>query len=245
MRKVAVVTGGAVRLGRAITLGLAEAGYDLVIHYNSSQGPARETAAEVEALGRRAVTVQADLSGGAGARKLSDAVTEAYGRVDILVNSAATFEEAELMQVDEESWDQVMNVNLKGPFLSVQATAEMLRECRGNVVNLVDLSAFQPWTRYPHHSVSKAGLMHLTKILARVMAPYVRVNAIAPGAVLPPDDFSAEERQREIERTPVGQLGTPEDIVRTVLFLAGSPFMTGEVVVVDGGRGLTGLGRGS
>jgi pteridine reductase len=165
--------------------------------------------------------------------------------VDLLVNSAATFEQAELMQVDEESWDQVMNVNLKAPFLTVQATAAMLKACRGTVVNLVDLSAFQPWTRYPHHSVSKAGLMHLTKILARVMAPHVRVNAIAPGAVLPPDDFSDADRSREVARTPVGHLGTPEDVVRTVLFLAGSPFMTGEVVVVDGGRGLSGLGRGS
>lgn len=245
MRKVAVVTGGAVRLGRAITLGLAETGYDLLIHYNSSAGPARETARRVEALGRRAVTVQADLSAGVGARRLADAARDAFGRLDLLVNSAATFVEADLMQVDEEQWDQVMNVNLKGPFLTVQATAAMLKACRGSVVNLVDLSAFQPWTRYPHHSVSKAGLMHLTKILARVMAPYVRVNAIAPGAVLPPDDFSDDERRRELERTPVGELGTPDDVVRTVLFLAGSPFMTGEVVVVDGGRGLGGLGRGS
>jgi NAD(P)-dependent dehydrogenase (short-subunit alcohol dehydrogenase family) len=245
VRKVAVVTGGAVRLGRAITLGLAEAGYDLVVHYNSSAGPARDTVRQVDALGRRAVSVQADLGTGAGARALAAAVDDAYGRLDLLVNSAATFERADLMQVDEEQWDQVMNVNLKGPFLTVQAAGEMLKACRGTVVNLVDLSAFQPWTRYPHHSVSKAGLMHLTKILARVMAPHVRVNAIAPGAVLPPDDFSDEERRRELERTPVGELGTPEDIVRTVLFLAGSPFMTGEVVVVDGGRGLSGLGRGS
>jgi pteridine reductase len=245
VRKVALVTGGAVRLGRAIALGLAEAGYDLVVHYNSSAGPARDALERVEALGRRAVTVQADLGSGEGARKLASAAEAAFGRVDLLVNSAATFERADLMQVDEESWDQVMDVNLKAPFLTVQATADMLRSCRGNVVNLVDLSAFQPWTRYPHHSVSKAGLMHLTKILARVMAPHVRVNAIAPGAVLPPDDFPEEERAREVERTPVGHLGTPEDIVRTVLFLAGSPFMTGEVVVVDGGRGLSGLGRGS
>lgn len=245
MRKVALVTGGAVRLGRAITLGLAEAGYDLVVHYHSSAGPASETVEQVEALGRRAVTVQADLGRGEGARKLAAAADEAFGRVDLLVNSAATFEQAELMQVDEESWDQVMNVNLKAPFLTVQAAAAMLKACRGTVVNLVDLSAFQPWTRYPHHSVSKAGLMHLTKILARVMAPHVRVNAIAPGAVLPPDDFSDADRSREVARTPVGHLGTPEDVVRTVLFLAGSPFMTGEVVVVDGGRGLSGLGRGS
>lgn len=245
MRKVALVTGGAIRLGRAISIGLADAGFDVLVHYNRSETAARETQRAIEALGRRADLVQADLSTGAGCSALADAARSGFGRLDLLVNSAATFEQADLMQVDEEAWDQVMAVNLKGPFLTVKACADLLQEHRGNIVNLVDLSAFQPWTRYPHHSVSKAGLMHLTRILARVLAPRVRVNAIAPGAVLPPDDFSDEDREREIRQTPVGTLGTPEDIVRTVLFLAGAPFITGEVIVVDGGRGLSGTGRGS
>lgn len=245
MRKVAVVTGGAVRLGRSISLGLAEAGYDLLVHYNRSELAARETVRAIEALGRRVETMQADLGTGEGAEALAETARTRFGRVDLLVNSAASFEAADLLDVDEERWDAVMALNLKGPFLLVRACADMLKACSGNVVNLVDLSALQPWTRYPHHAVSKAGLMHLTRILARVMAPRVRVNAIAPGAVLPPDDFSEEERALEISRTPLGQIGTPEDVVRTVLFLAGAPFITGEVIVVDGGRNLTGLGRGS
>lgn len=228
------------RLGRAVTLGLAEAGYDLLVHYNRSEAPARETADAVERLGRRAATVSADLSGADGAERLARAAREAYGRLDLLVNGAASFEEADLLDVDEEAWDAVMALNLKGPFLVVRAVADLLRDAGGSVINMVDLSAFQPWVRYPHHGVSKAGLLHLTRVLARVMAPHVRVNAIAPGAVLPPTDFDDDDRARELARTPVGRLGSPEDVVRTVLFLAGSPFITGECVVVDGGRSLEG-----
>ena len=122
----------------------------------------------------------------------------------------------------------------------MRAAADLLRQARGSVVNILDLSAFQPWVDYPHHAVSKAGLLHLTRILARVLAPEVRVNAIAPGTVLPPDGYDEEARSRERARTLVGQLGTPQDVLRTVLFLAASPFITGEVVVVDGGRSLKG-----
>lgn len=244
MQKVALITGGAVRLGRAITLGLAEAGYDVMIHYRSSSGPARETVRTVEGLGRRAEVVQADLSTGDGAEAVVAATREAYGRLDLLVNSAASFERAALLDVDEAAWDAVMAVNLKAPFLVVREAAGLLKDSKGSVINLVDLSAFQPWTSYPHHAVSKSGLMHLTRILARVMAPQVRVNAIAPGVVLPPDDFSDQERAHELARTPVGHLGSPEDIVQTVLFLSTSPFITGQVVVVDGGRSLGDPTRG-
>ncbi len=232
------------RLGRAVTLGLAEAGYDVMVHYNASEGPARETVRAVEALGRTAATVSGDLSTGEGAEAVGRAIRAVYGRLDLLVNGAASFVQADLLEVDETGWDRVMALNLKGPFLVVQAVADLLREARGSVVNMVDLSAFQPWVRYPHHGVSKAGLLHLTRVLARVMAPHVRVNAIAPGAVLPPDDFDDDDRARELARTPVGRLGSPDDVVRTVLFLATSPFITGECVVVDGGRSLEGPLRG-
>lgn len=238
MRKVALVTGGAVRVGRALSVGLAEAGYDVVVHYHRSEAAAREVVRAVETLGRRAVLVQADLADGEGATTVVAAAREGFGRLDLLVNSAASFDAAPLLEVDEARWDRVMALNLKGPFLTVREGADLLRACGGSVVNLLDLSALQPWTEYPHHAVSKAGLLHLTKILARVLAPEVRVNAIAPGTVLPPDDHDAESRRRERARTPVGRLGTPDDVLRTVLFLAGSPFITGEVVVVDGGRSL-------
>jgi NAD(P)-dependent dehydrogenase (short-subunit alcohol dehydrogenase family) len=238
VRKVALITGGAVRVGRALTLGLAEAGYDVVIHYHGSEGPAHEAAERVEALGRQVALVRADLSGGAGARAVVEAARGAFGRLDLLVNSAASFDATPLLEVDEERWDRVMSLNLKGPFLTVRAAADLLRSSQGSVVNILDLSAFQPWVEYPHHAVSKAGLLHLTKILARVLAPDVRVNAIAPGTVLPPEDFDEEARHREDSRTLVGRMGTPQDVLRTVLFLAASPFITGEVVVVDGGQSL-------
>lgn len=227
-------------MGRAITLGLADAGYDMVVHYHASAAPAREVCREVEALGRRAVAVQGDLAGSEGAEAVVRAAAEAYGRLDLLVNSAASFESRPLLDVDEAEWDRVMALNLKGPFLLVKAAATLLREARGSVVNILDLSAFQPWVDYPHHAVSKAGLLHLTRILARVLAPHVRVNGIAPGTVLPPEEFDDAQREREKERTLVGELGTPQDVVRTVLFLTASPFITGEVVVVDGGRRLNG-----
>lgn len=235
---MALVTGGGVRLGRAIALGLAGAGHDLLVHYNRSEEPAAEVVAAVKALGRRAEAVSADLSTAEGAERVARAVEEHFGRLDLLVNSAASFDEAKLLEVDAERWDSVMDLNLRGPFLVARALAPLLTEARGSVVNMVDLSAFQPWVRYPHHGVSKAGLMHLTRVLARVLAPAVRVNAIAPGAVLPPADASEAELEREIERTPLARIGSPDDIVRTVLFLAASPFVTGQVVVVDGGRSL-------
>lgn len=237
-RPVAVVTGGGVRLGRAIALGLAGAGYDLVVHYHRSEAPAREVVEAAEALGGRACAVSADLSAPEGAEALADAVHQHVERLDLLVNSAASFDEAELLEVDAPRWDSAMDLNLRGPFLLSRALAPLLVAARGSVVNMVDLSAFQPWVRYPHHGVSKAGLMHLTRVLARVLAPEVRVNAIAPGAVLPPAHFPDAEREREIARTPLRRIGSPDDVVRTVLFLAGSPFITGQVVVVDGGRSL-------
>jgi pteridine reductase len=243
MRRVALVTGGAVRIGGALSLGLAEAGYDVVVNYHSSGGAAREVVRRVEAMGRRAVAVQADVSRPDEVRGLADDVREVFGRLDLLVNSAATFHATPLLEIEEREWDQVMGVNLKGPFLTVQALAPLLREARGMVLNIVDLGAFEPWTRHPHHAVSKAGLLHLTRIMARVLAPAVRVNAIAPGTVLPPEEMDREARARDEERTPLGAVGSPEDVVRTALFLAGSPFITGEVVVVDGGRGL-GKGEG-
>lgn len=238
MRKVALVTGGAVRVGRALSLGFAEAGFDVAVHFHSSSAAARETARRVEELGRQAVLVRADLGEPSEVRALADAVADAYGRLDVLVNSAATFEEGSLLDLDVADWDRVMAVNLRGPFLLVQALASLLRKAEGSVVNILDLSAFQPWTGRPHHAVSKAGLLHLTRILARVMAPRVRVNGIAPGTVLPPPDFGPEAERRERARTPLGTLGRPEDVVRTALFLVDSPFITGEVVVVDGGRAL-------
>jgi len=240
VQKWALITGGAVRIGRAVTLGLAEEGFDVVVNYHTSESEARSVKREVEALGRRCVIAGGDVSNSADVDRISQEVRRSCGRLDLLVNNASLFSQGPLMEVDEGEWDRVMAVNLKGPFLMVKATADLLTEARGSVVNLVDLSAFQPWVEYPHHAVSKAGLLQLTRVMARAMAPRVRVNAIAPGAVLLPEDYDQEARIRSRERAPLGTLGSPEDVVRTVLFLDRSPFITGEVVVVDGGRLLGG-----
>ena len=165
-----------------------------------------------------------------------EAVRAAYGRLDLLVNSAASFEAAPLLDVDAEAWDAVMALNVRAPHLLVRAAAELLRASRGCVVNISDLAALQPWTERPHHAVSKAALAHLTKIQARVLAPEVRVNAVAPGAVLPPDDFPEERLRALAAATPLKRLGTPEDVAEAVLYLARAPFVTGQVLVVDGGR---------
>lgn len=236
MSKVALVTGGAVRVGRALCLGLAEAGFDLAIHYHASDGPAREVVRKAEALGRRAVAVKADLADPVQVRDLAEGVGQEFGRLDVLVNSAASFRTGAFGDITAEEWDAVLDLNLRGPFLLVQHLAELLRESAGSVINMVDLSALEPWTGRPHHSVSKAALLHLTRIMARALAPHVRVNAIAPGTVLAPDDFGSGDVERERGRTLLRAIGSPEDVVRTALFLVTSPYITGEVVVVDGGR---------
>lgn len=235
-QRVALVTGGAVRLGRAIALGLAEQGYDLAITYRSSADDAREVERLVGASGRRCTPIHADLGEAASAEHVVAAVRTAFGRLDLLVNSAASFEARPLLEVDAAAWDEVMALNVRAPHLLVRAAAPMLREARGNVVNLTDLAAFQPWTERPHHAVSKAALAHLTRVQARTLAPEVRVNAVAPGAVLPPDDLSEERRRALAAVTPLQRLGTPQDVVDAVLFLAGAPFVTGQILVVDGGR---------
>ena len=238
LRRVALVTGGAVRVGRAISMGLAEAGYDLAVHHHTSKGEAEALSKEVELLGRRTSLCAADLSDPAEIRRMCRTVREDFGRLDLLVNNASTFLASPLLEVSEREWDHVMKVNLRAPFLLVRGAADLLRSARGSVINIADLSAFDPWLEYPHHSVSKAALVHLTKVMARALAPEVRVNAIAPGTVLLPEDAAEEERDRSRRRTVLRTLGSPRDVVRTVRFLLDSPFVTGEVVVVDGGQRL-------
>jgi pteridine reductase len=232
----ALVTGGAVRLGRALSLGLAEAGYDVVVHYHASEEPAREVAERIHGLGRRCALVRGDLADPATPARIVSAARDAFGRLDLLVNSAAMFASAALEDVDAEAWDAVMHVNVRAPHLLVRSAVDLLRASGGSVVNLVDLSAYQAWTTYPHHAVSKAALAHLTRVQARALAPDVRVNAVAPGAVLPPDDDPPEHLEALRRAAPLRRLGTPDDVVRAVLYLAAAPYVTGQILGVDGGR---------
>jgi pteridine reductase len=237
--KVALVTGGARRVGRAISTALAEAGADLVINYHSSSDEAESLREELERSGVRATSFQADVSRPNQIRALIQHVRDVFGRLDIVVNSASVFESSPVLQITEEMWDRVLDTNLKGPFFVSQTAAPLLRESGGgNIINIADLSAFQAWPSYAHHSVSKAGLVQLTKVLARALGPDIRVNGVAPGTVLPPDDYDGNGSDGTSDRRVVAPAGTPEDVTRAIEYLLESNFVTGQVVLVDGGRTL-------
>jgi pteridine reductase len=238
--KTALVTGGAVRVGRAISLALAAEGMRVVVHYNSSSGDADALVDEIRGGGGEAVAIGADLSRADEVRRLADEAVRAFGGVDVLVNNASVFPPQRLEETDEALWDHTMAVNLRAPFLLIRHLAPVLRERGGVVVNLCDLAGLQPWAAYAAHAVSKAGLVHLTKVAARSLAPEVRVNGIAPGAVLPPESMAEEELATLARTTPLRRIGSPGDVVGAVLYLLQADYVTGEILVVDGGRMLRG-----
>lgn len=239
--RVALVTGGAVRIGRAISLALAQAGMRIVVHYRSSGDEAEAVVREIREIGGEAVALAADLSRHEETLRLADEAESAFGRVDVLVNNASVFPPERLDEVDEELWELAMAVNLKAPFFLTQRIGARMRERgEGVVVNLADLAGLQPWKAYAAHAVSKAGLVHLTRVAARSLAPEVRVVAVAPGTVLPPEGTPEPELRRLAERAALKRLGSPQDVVQAVLYLLGADFVTGEVLILDGGRTLGG-----
>jgi NAD(P)-dependent dehydrogenase (short-subunit alcohol dehydrogenase family) len=235
--KVALVTGAAKRLGRAVAIRLAEEGADVVVHYRSSQPEAQDAVKEMEKLGRRAVTMGADLGNVAEIKRLIDEAGKHFGRLDILVNSAANFLPASIVSTTEEVWDSALDTNLRAPFFCAQAASPWLRRTQGVVINFADTGGLLGWPGYIPHSVSKAGVIMLTKVLAKALAPDVRVNAIAPGTITMEGD-PPEWEADFIKLAPLLRTGTPADITDTVLFLVQSKFITGQVLVVDGGRTL-------
>ena len=238
--KTALVTGGAVRIGRAISLALAGEGMRLVVHYNASSADATALVDEIRASGGEAVAIGADLSRGGEVERLAREAVAAFGGIDVLVNNASVFPPERLEETDEALWDHTLAVNLKAPFLLIRHLAATLRERRGSVVNLCDLAGMQAWGAYAAHSVAKAGLAHLTRVAARSLAPEVRVNGIAPGAVLPPEHMGRDELDALARTTPLQRLGSPGDVTRALLYLVHAGYVTGEVLVVDGGRMLRG-----
>ena len=237
--KVALVTGGGRRVGRALALALAEDGYRVAIHYNASAGPATKVADEIAAAGRPAATLfPADLRDARAAQALPEAVARQLGRLDVLVNSAAVMLKQPFGSVTPDMWDEVLHLNLRAAFFAAQGAAPALRSAKGSIVNIVDVSAFAVWPAYLPHGVSKAGLDHLTRGLARVLAPDVRVNAIAPGAVLLPDGSTDDDVQSAIGRTPLARLGSPDDVVGAMRYLLTAPYVTGVTIPVDGGQRL-------
>jgi pteridine reductase len=235
--RVALVTGAGRRLGRAMAAGLADRGMTLAIHHHASGTGAQELKQEILAAGGRAACFQADLTDAVAARALPGRVMEEFGRLDVLVNSAAVMHRLSFEETTPEQWDAVLDLNLRAAFFCTQGAASALKTARGKVVNLADLAGLEPWPGFAAHSVSKAGVVMLTKVLARSLAPDVTVNAIAPGAVLVPEEYDAEERDRLARATPLRRLGSPSDVVSALLYLLeGGDFVTGEVLVVDGGR---------
>lgn len=235
--KVALVTGAGRRLGRAMAQALAGRGMTLGIHYHASADGARELEADIRRQGGRAVSFQADLADPGAARSLPARVVSEFGRLDVLVNSAAIMHRLGFAETTPEEWDTVHALNLRSVFFCTQGAAPALRAAKGKVVNLADLAGLEPWPGFAAHSISKAGVVMLTKVLALTLAPEVTVNAIAPGAVLVPEDYPEEERQRLAKSTPLRRLGDPSDVVAGLLYLLeGGDFVTGEILVVDGGR---------
>jgi len=234
-----LVTGGAMRVGRAIARAFAQAGADVVVHYRSSAAQALEAAAEIRALGVRAALVQGDQAREGDPERIVAQAVHAHGRLDALVCSAAQFDEAPATDLTRERFDALLAVNLCGPFQLARAAYPHLRERQGSIVNLLDLcGTSQVWERTAHYAASKAGLAALTRQLALEWAPEVRVNGVAPGAILFSEAVPAARRERILSRIPAGRMGTPEEVARAVLFVASEPFVTGQVVTVDGGRSL-------
>jgi pteridine reductase len=235
--RVALVTGAGRRLGRALAQALGQRGMSLAIHHHASSQDASELRDSIIAAGGRAACFAANLADPSAASELPRRVVAEFGRLDVLVNSAAVMHRRSFEDTTPAQWDEVLDLNLRSVFFCTQGAASALRAARGKVVNMADLSGLEPWPGFAAHSISKAGVVMLTKVLARALAPEVTVNAIAPGAVLVPEDYDAEERDRLARTTPLRRLGSPSDAVAALLYLLeGGDFVTGEVLVVDGGR---------
>jgi pteridine reductase len=235
--RVAVVTGAAKRLGRAVALRLAADGADIVIHYRRSQKEARETVEEVKKLGRRALAIEADLTKVSEIENLFAQTARHFGRLHILVNSAANFVETPFAHTTEADWDRALDSNLKAYFFCAQAAAPALKSSRGVIINFADIGGILGWPGFIPHSISKAGVIMLTRSLAKELAPDVRVNAIAPGTITLPGD-PPEWQQDFIKRAPLKRTGTAADITDAVSYLVNARFVTGHILVVDGGRTL-------
>ena len=238
--KIALVTGGAKRVGKTIVQALAARGCHLVVHYHRSQAQAQETVRDLRAAGHRALAVQADITKEDQVEAMIEAATAHFGRIDILVNNAALFYRTPVETLTIEDWQRVMDVNLTGTFLCAHKIGLRMREWGwGHIINIADVAGERPWADYIPYSVSKACVLTFTQGLAMELAPQVMVNAVIPGPVLFQEDTPDNVRQREIDKTLVKRAGSPRDVAQVVVFVAESDYSTGASFHVDGGRSLT------
>ena len=230
---LALVTGAAHRLGKSFALTLARLGYDIILHFHSAEAEARQTQGEIESLQRRVTLAPADLTDPAQIRSLVSSLPS----LDVLVNSAAFMPSGNVESLSLEAWNTTLDLNLRAPFLLAQECAKKLSE-GGLIVNITDVGAQKAWSRYPSYTVSKAALESLTRILARALAPKIRVNAIAPGFVLQSEIVPAEEWERLIGRIPLKRPARSEEVASALEFLIKNEYVTGQTIVVDGGYSL-------
>ena len=237
--KVALVTGGAKRVGKAIVWALAERGCKLVVHYHTSQTEAEETVRELRSAAHEALALQADISHETDVESMIEQALDHFGRIDVLVNNAAVFYRTPIDTVTFDDWEQIMDVNVDGSFYCAHKIGLRMKEWGwGHIINMADVAGQSPWADYVPYSVSKACVLAFSQGLAMELAPEVMVNAIIPGPVLFQEDTPQEVQRREIEKTLVKRAGTPEEVAKLVVFVAESDFSTGSVFSVDGGRGL-------
>lgn len=235
---VALVTGGAVRVGQAIAVELARAGCDVGLHYHQSQEEARSAAEQIGALGRRCELIAADLTSAEAPRAIVTRVVETLGGLNVLVNNASVFEPMRIEDFEFDRWERTFRLNLAAPAaLCHFAQPHLLAGPAGKIVNVCDISADRPWSSHVAYCASKAGLVCLTRSLARSLAPKVQVNGVSPGIAAFPDDFDEALRAKLTARVPLGRAGSPDDVARTVRFLVEhGDYITGQIVNVDGGR---------
>lgn len=239
--KTALVTGGARRIGRKIALSLARAGADVAITYRNSRTEALQTAADVEALGRRGIAVECDVRSEPSVRAAIQLVIVKLGRLDILVNNAAVFESSPLERISLEAWDNVFATNARGPFLVAREAVAHLRAVEGTIVNIGSLGGLHAWAGHAHYCSSKAAIHMLTQAMAKAFAPQISVNCVAPGWIQMEDlpGQSSQTAERFAAKTPMRRNGTADEVAQAVLFFAAGPhFITGQILAVDGGLGL-------
>jgi NAD(P)-dependent dehydrogenase (short-subunit alcohol dehydrogenase family) len=232
--RTALITGGAVRLGRAVALGLARRGADVALHYNTSADAARATAEEIRALDRKCLLIGADLGRPDAPQKILAAADAFSGRIDILINSAAVFERGNLAETTPELWEKTVAINLRAPFFLSQAFAAQTDT--GDIIFLADARVRRPAGEYLAYGLTKSAIITLTRSLAKSLAPGIRVNAAAPGAILPPPGKGEDHLRRLVPGIPLGRTGKAEDVVGGVLYLLESDFVTGEILQIDGGE---------
>ncbi len=237
--RVALVTGAAKRIGRSIALELAQRGADVIVNYRNSRDEAEQVVAEIVKMGRRSIAVQADVSVRADVQRMISRVEKEFGGLDILVNNAGMFQHVPFNEITDDQWNEILATNLTSQFMCAQTATPLLkRSGHGRIINLASLGGLLAWPGYTHYCVSKAGVISLTRCMARALAPEITVNAIAPGTITFEGD-AAELEADFIRRAPLGRTGKGSDIAEAAAFLAESDFITGQVLVVDGGRSIT------